>query len=831
MPSETNRICCVSRLVLLLVSLAFLFSGAINAQSTRIRGQIVDHNSKEPIPFVTVLIKGTNVGTITDNKGNYFLDTKRFADSVCVAQVGYATQVCRVKTNAYQVINFELSPNQVQLNDVVVRPGENQANVIMRKVIARKDKNNPANVPMYRYESYNKMQFDINNFDRKLKNKRMFKQLQFVFNYIDTSAISGKTYLPFMIIESLSDVYHQSNPTLNREVVKANKISGVENQSFAQFTGVLALDFDIYNNYINVFNQGLVSPIADQGFFYYKYYLIDSMFIDNNWCYQLSFKPKRKQEPTFTGFMWIADTSFAVKRTQLKVADDINVNYLKDVVATNEFIQLKDSIWMPFSQSVFADINLSDKATGFFGRKTTTFRNFRIGDTIPENIRNANQSVQVDDDVMKKTDAFWDSARHVPLSMKEKQIYTMVDSVKKLPIFRSVVDIVNLFFGYYYNAGKFDIGPYYTLYSYNPVEGHRFRIGGRTSKTFSKRIRLEGYVAYGTRDKHVKYGAGVLYIVKKNPRIAIGANFENDIRQLGKSDNFLMDDNILWTVLRRRPNNKLSFVYERKAYIERDWYQGLSNTLTVRYREIFSGPHVPFFANNPQNAGQPLYIGSIVASEFSLNTRYAADDKYITGDFRRVRVGRKSPVFNITYTQGVKGALKGEYNYQKIKADVTAKIPINPLGFMKVKFDAGKIFGALPYPLLELHKGNETYAFDYYAFNMMNYYEFVSDQFVSGFAEQHFQGLFFNHLPLLRKLKLREVATIRGVIGSVSDKHREVMLFPRGLTDVGTPYFESSLGVENILKIVRIDAMWRLNHLDEPHVQRFGIRAMLEIIF
>lgn len=808
--------------------IAILFCTDLTAQTTKIRGKITDKNSHEVVPFVNVVLKGTTVGTVSDVNGEYFIETKTKSDSVVFSCLGYNTLTVPIVNYSFQTLDVEMDENNFQLNEVVVLPGENPAHTLLKKVIARKDINNPENISSYRYECYNKLQFDINNFDERYKKNKLMNKLQFVFDYVDTSAITGKTYLPFLLIESVSDNYFQSKPKVEREIIKASRISGTENQSVAQFTGKMYQTYNIYDNTLDVFGQGFVSPISDYGIPFYKYYLIDSAFMDNNWCYEISFKPRRKQESAFNGFVWIADTSFAVKKVQIRIPDDANLNFVNDLVATANYEKVNDSVWLPKDDYLFIDFNLSDKTTGFFGRKTTTYKNYVVGQPIAEEVKKLPNNITVESDAMKKDKTFWEGARHIPLTRKEENIYAMVDSVQNLPIYKTFVDLLNLFINYYYVVGKFEVGPYYTLYSFNPIEGNRFRLGGRTSNDFSTRLLLSGHIAYGTRDQKFKYGAGALYMLNKEPRFAIGANFENDLQQLGKSDNAFLGDNILSSLLSRHPNDKLNMVYTRKLYVEKEWIPGLSNKVILNYKKLVPGENVPFFVyHNPDTVA----LKAVKTAEITLNTRFAFHEKFVEGEFERVSLGTEYPIVNLNLTAGLPDVFHSGYKYFKINLNIDHYVNTYPFGYFKYNLDAGKIFGKVPYPLLELHKGNETYSFDYSSFNMMNYYEFASDEYASLFVEHHFQGAFLNNIPLLRKLKWREVVSAHGLIGNIHDSNRTVMLFPEGLSNVSKPYFEASVGVENIFKILRVDAMWRLNHLDRPDVSPFGIRAMLQIIF
>lgn len=814
------------------LSIALLFilllSTSLRAQTTKIRGKVTEKGSSEAVPFVNVLLKGTTSGTVTDFNGEYFIETKAVSDSVVFSCLGFKPVTLPIVKNSFQNINVEMEQVDIQLNEVIVLPGENPAHLLLKKVISQKEVNNPENVNSYSYECYNKLQFDINNFDERYRKNKLMNKLQFVFDYVDTSAINGKTYLPFLLVESVSDNYYQSKPKLEREVIKASRISGTENQSVAQFTGKMYQTYNIYDNTLDVFGQGYVSPISDYGLAFYKYYLIDSAFIDNSWCYQISFKPRRKQESAFNGFVWIADTSFAVKKVQIRIPDDANLNFVNDLVATAEYKKVNDSVWMPDVDFLFIDFNITDKSTGFFGRKTTTYKSYLINTPVDDEIKSLKNNISVADDAMKKDNSYWETARHIPLSQKEENIYAMVDSVQNLPIYKTFVDLLNLFINYYYVVGKVEVGPYYTLYSFNPVEGNRFRLGGRTSNTFSTKIMFSGHIAYGTRDDKFKYGAGALYMLNKEPRMAIGGNFENDIQQLGKSDNTFLSDNILSSLLSRHPNDKLTMVYKRKLYFEKEWIPGLSNTVSFNYKKIIPGKNVPF---DVVRGPDTLALGAVRTTEITLNTRFAFQEKFVEGEFERVSLGSEYPIVNFNLTTGVPNVFRSSYKYFKMNLNVDHYVNTYPFGYFKYNFDAGKIWGKVPYPLLELHKGNETYSFDYSSFNMMNYYEFASDQYASLFLEHHFQGFFLNKIPLLRKLKWREVVSAHGLIGSINTSNQRVMLFPSGLNDVREPYFETSAGIENIFKFLRIDAMWRLNHLNHPDVSPFGIRAMLQIIF
>lgn len=810
------------------ISFILLLLGIANpvfAQITKIRGTVVDSNTKQPLPYVNVSFKGTSVGTITSDAGDFFIETRTAGDSLSISYVGYTPLQVKIKKGAYQELRIELDPESIELAGVIVKPGESQSRRIIRNIIKNKDRNNPANLN-YSCRSYNKIQVDLNNIDDDVKKRKVFNQFKFIWDYVDTNAITGKTYLPIFITESLSDYFYQSSPRLEKEIIKATKISGVNNESVAQFTGKVYQNINIYDNYINIFDQGLISPIANAGQVYYKYMLVDSAFIGNRWCYQISFKPRRKMEPTFTGDFWVNDSTWAIVKMQVRLAELVNLNFVNDMVASSEFVPLNDTLWFPKQTTLFVDFNLTDKTTGFFGHKTISYDSVTLNPEFPKEVVSMASNVQVKEGALNQESKYWEETRPFELTPKEQGIYAMVDSVQQVPMYKTFIDIINMFINYYYVVGYVEIGPYYKTYSFNEIEGNRFRVSGRTSNKFSKKLMISGFAAYGDKDDRFKWGLSGLYMINKNPRESFNIAYKSDIEQLGQSPNALTEDNILTSFLRRNPNNKLTLVKEFSSFYQKEWFTGFSNTLTINHRIIYPTEFIPFV---PVGGGDSLK--SITTSTITLNTRWQKNEGFVTGEFERVSLGSDWPEINFYITKGFKGVLGSDVDFWKLQLNYYHKFNINPFGYARLIVDAGKIFGKVPYPLLQLHEGNETYAFDRYAFNMMNYYEFASDQYASLYLEHHFQGFFLNRFPLIRRLKWREVVTGKFLVGTISDQNKAQLQFPEGLGDVTKPYVELSAGVENIFKVIRIDAIWRMTHLDNPNIEPFGIRAGLQIIF
>jgi len=809
--------------------LSFISGFLIQAQKTTISGRVIDAETNEPIPYVNIGFQHSLVGTISENDGSFYLITTKATDTLIISSLGYEVLHLNILIGQEQNLYIKLVPKSISLEAVVVTPGENPAFEILRRINDRKKQNNPEKLESYQYKAYTKMRLDMNNIDQNFKDARLLKEFSFVFDYMDSSQVFNKNYLPLLITETVSRVYRSKNPPVNREVIEAFKISGIENNTISQFTGKMYQQLNVYDDFILFFDPGFVSPIAGVGRLYYRYLLEDSAFIDGTWCRKISFRPKRKQERTFHGFFWVADTSYAIKQVQLRVSSDVNLNLLKDMIATYEYDRINDSTWFLTREDLIIDFNLAEKTYGFFGRKSAVYDSIFFDSPVPSPVQKMTTDTYLLENELEKNELFWEQNRKTELTGEDSRIYTMVDSVKKVPFFKTINTIVTMLSTYYVVVGPVELGPYYTTVSGNVIEGPRVRLGGRTSNSFSTKIMPGGHIAYGFEDKRFKYGLYVTYMFNTNPRRTSTVSWFHDIRQLGKSDNAFLDDNYLTSILRRNPNYKLTMVDQFNALYEHEWAPGFSNTIKFSHQTIYSTPYIPF--SELLASDDTIALGSVTSSEITLSTHFAYREKFLWGKFERKSLGSQYPTLDLDFTYGPKGVFGSDYEYYRIRFKISDKLEINPLGYLKYRITLGKVFGTLPYPLLKLHEGNETYAYDPLSFNMMNYYEFVSDQYASLFAEHHFQGFFLNRIPLIRRLNWREVIGCNILYGRLSEKNRNVMAFPEGLSGLSKPYYEAGVGIENIFKLFRVDAIWRFSYLNHPNTSPFGIRATMQLTF
>lgn len=805
----------------------FLFATSGFAQITKVSGVVKDFETGERLPFVNITFKGTTIGTISDIDGKYSIETSHPTDSLMASFIGYETVALPVKKKVKQEINIDLPKEVFDLGEVVIVAGENPAEILLRKIIARKKQHNKDRLEYYEYELYNKVQLDFNNLDDKFMNRKVFKPFKFVFDQVDTSGVNGKSYLPVFISENVSDYYFRKNPKTTKEHIKGSKISGINDQSVTQFLGDMYQNVNIYDNFVDVFGKSFISPIADFGLQYYKYYLIDSFYVDNKWAYKIQFTPKRKYELTFKGDFLVHDTTFAILKVDMEASEKSNINFISELIINQEFDIVKDSTWMLTHDRLFVDFIWSDSRMGLFGTKTTSYRNFKINEPRDAKFYNNPENVTVENDAKEKGEDFWKENRHDSLTEQEKMIYFIADTVKNMPAFKSWIDIFTTLVTGYKKIGPVELGPYVKLVSFNRTEGWRFGLGFKTNNKFSKKLKFHGHVAYGLRDEKWKYGGGFRVFLSKNPRQILNADHEFDIEQLGLSQDAYSEDNIIASFYRRRPFYKLSYVEDTRGFYEVEWFHGLSNKIGFVHRQVRSANDTIVY-----DFTSDAYTDHVMTtSEFRLSTRFAYQEKFIEGELNRLSLGTKYPKINLEYALGLKDIWNSQFNYHRLTLGIEHWFKIPPVGWFEYFVQAGKTWGNLPYPLLGIHAGNETYSYDDYSFNMMNMIEFVSDEYVSVFATHHFNGYFLSKIPLMRRLKWREVVSAKAVTGRISDANVNMMAFPVDLFRLDGIYAEAGVGVENIFKIIRVDVLWRLTQLDNPNIQKIGVRGSFRFNF
>ena len=821
-----------------LIAVLFLPT-VLPAQSTRVRGRVTDAADGTPMQFVSVVFPGTTTGITTDEAGIYTLETRDTVSRVQASMVGYASQTKPLVQGGFNQIDFALEAVEFGIGSVVITPGDNPAHPILRGVIRRKPQNDPDLYDSYTCATYTKMQLDLTNIKPRFRSKRLQRNFGFVFDYIDTSALTGQAYLPAMISEATADYYHsRRTPAVSREIIRASRVSGVEDSfAIAQFTGRMHGNVNFYANYIDIFNVRFASPLSDSGLAFYDYFLVDSMQVEGRKTYKIRFHPKRLATPVLDGEVNIDSASYALQSASARMPKGVNVNWIKHLRLENDNRIVADSTWFRHRDRVSAEFSIatgdSSKLTSFIGTREVVYSDVRVGVPIPDEVARMDNNVVIGDEegVSRTDEAFWEQVRPYRLSDKEKGIYSMVDSVQNVPLYRNIYTLINTVIVGYWNTKYIGIGPYYKLASFNKLEGFRMQPGFRTTTAVSKRIRLSGYAAYGTRDGMFKGGGSIELAFNRRLTRKLTVSGRHDVMQLGAGQNALTESNILSSLL-SRGDSRLSMVNRGEIGYEHEWSHGTSNFLGARIQKIFGNRYVPLVRPDGR------IVNSVSDAALHVGMRISKNESIYRLPFDKQYMGTVYPVLTLGFTAGVPAMLNDSYEYYRLEGGIHYKPELPPLGYSNITLQGGKIFGKVPYPLLKLHEGNGTYFYDPNAFSCMNFYEFASDAWVALFFEHHFNGILLGRIPLVKKLKWREVLVCKGVWGTLSKENdgslpdtQAPLLFPRGMTSVSDPYVEMGFGVENIF---RLDCIWRLTHRDPKpgqDVQNFAVNLSMHLKF
>lgn len=798
------------------------------AQETVISGRVTEKGTNAGIPFVNIYFKGTFNGTVTDFEGNYSFRTTTPKDSIYVSQIGYKSKAKAVKKGQKQVIDFQLTPESLTLSTVVVRADdkENPAWRIIRNAQANKAKYNRDNLKSVQYTSYTKQEADVDHITPRMRRFRLFRPFVAMWDSMDVLAGEESTAnLPVMMSEVISDIYSYQDVQKRREEVSAVKVKFVgmkDGSAVSQLTGTDFQNYNFANNSVAIQGKDILSPIADNAFLFYNYYLLDSVMIDSMKCYKIRCQPKNKKDLCYTGTIWITDTTFALKQLDLEITPEANVDWIIRARLQEVLTPTEAGPWVPVQIRTMVDYAVkSTKLVGMVVRTYNANRNYIVNQPRAKSYYETNM-VYAEDALMKDT-AWWREHRFEQLNRLEAKSYDMIDTVRNIPFIKYGANILYFLFSGYKDIGPVNIGHYMQVYSHNAYEGDKVKLGFYTNQKFSKAWTLRGYGAYGFKDRGFKYNMQVERILTRYPWSMAGIQYRDDIDLVGREDagnsiNLGQPQNGLFNFF-SQINDISKLVRKRTArlYYVRQFNQGLTSTFT--FQNIRTSPLFPVATGDQFHIFQER---DYARSELIGSFRYSAKERYVQNGNERISLGnRKSPIITFTYTLGIKYFLQSDFYYHKAELGFQNRYRFGTLGYSQVSIKAGKVFSKIPYIFLEIPPGNETAIFAGGTFNQMSNFEFVSDQYVEAFWQHHFNGLFFNRVPLLKKLNWREVVGMNMTYGTLSNKNKEFNLNNYFTVMDDVPYFEADLGIENIFNIIRIDYLYRLTYNDDFYLNDY----------
>ncbi len=820
--------------------LLFLFVKIAFAQ-TKVSGVVVD-SSNEPIPFANLVFKGSTTGVVSSEDGKFYIESPENHSSLLVSFVGFPTQEVKLLKQVNYDFKIILKEGN-GLKEVKIYSGKtskknNPALDILRKIWERRRKNGLKMFKQYQYEKYEKVEFDMNTIDSAFMKSKIFKGMEFVFKNIDTSKVTGKTYLPIFINESLSDVYGDNQTKKTKEILKANKNSGLgSGDGVNSFIKDLYNDFDIYDNYLYFFDKSFTSPLSKTGIDVYNYVLTDTAVIDNKLCYNIVFYPRRKNELTFKGDFWVNDTTFAIKKINMAITKSANINWVKDIYLEQEFEVLNDTVFLPTRDYMMSDFALRKKeeSKGVYGKRTTLYKNFKFD--LKQTDKFFREDINyIENTVFNKSDEYWEENRFEKLNKDEKKIYTMIDTLQTVKRFKNMYNLVSILGSGYIKLGKFEYGPIFSTVGFNEVEGWRLRAGGRTYFGPNDLWRIQGYTAYGFEDNKFKYGISGKCMIDKKNRIILSGGNRRDVEQIGASltstNDVLGRSYASSGLFTSGANGKLTNINLTTLAAEIEPFKNLTFQLGFSYRTLESASEtfkLDYYIDDTFTSTK----SNVTQSELNFQVEFTPNKKTMGyGVERRDIASPYSRVF-VNYCQGFKGFINSDFEYQKVQLYYKQPLIIGAIGRSNFILELGKTFGTIPLGLMSVVPGNQTYFIIENTFNNLNFYEFVTDTYTTVQWNHNFQGKLFGRIPGLRKLNLREIIGIKGVYGTLTDESITINVTQPGLVYQAPqkPYWEYSAGIGNIFKVFRIDCAWRANYRDLPGTSNFTVKGSFGFYF
>lgn len=811
----------------------FLNLAQLLLAQTKVSGIVLD-KTNQPIPFANIVFKKSNIGVVANEDGRFYIESPQKQTVLIVAATGFSEK--EIYLDEAISYNFKVRLNEAEsLNEVVVFTGKtskknNPALDILRKIWERKRKNGLYQFDQYQMEKYEKVEFDMNTIDSAFMKNKVFKGMEFVFQHVDTSKVTGKTYLPIFINESLSDVYGDNRQKKVKEKLKANKTSGFEgNQQILSFLKDLYSDYSIYNNHLTFFDKSFTSPLSRTGIDVYNYVLRDSAYIDNKKCYNILFYPRRKNELTFKGDFWVNDTTFAIKKINMAVTKSANINWIKDIYIEQEFEVMNDSVFLLTRDYMMSDFALNKKedSKGIYGKRTTLYRNHEFNKVKPLAFYKEEVNF-IDNEVYQKSDEYWQENRFEKLNKDEAGVYKMLDTLQTVKKFKQMYNLVSILGSGYVEFKNFDYGPIFSSFGFNEVEGVRLRVGGRTYFGPNDPWRIQAFTAYGFKDQQFKYGLSGKWMVDKKNRIIISGGNRRDIEQIGASlttTNDVMGRSFASSALfTTGSNGKLTNINLSNLAVEIEPVKNLIFQLGISHRTLVSASPT-FSLDYYTNTSRTTIQSEVKQSEANIQIEFMPNRKTIGYGVERDVVDNPYSRFFINYSHGFKGVLNSDFKYEKLQLFYKQPIIIGPLGRTNITMELGKTFGTIPLGLMSVIPGNQTYFTIENTFSNLNFYEFISDQYATLKWDHNFNGRIFARIPFMRKLNWREIIGIRGVYGSISNANRAINASGLAYNAPENGYWEYSAGIGNIFKVFRLDFSWRGNYLNSPDATKFAIKG------
>lgn len=847
------------------VLLLLIFSLAIDAQT--IRGVVVDEETGDSIPHPGLQYKKGKVVVSGGSDGSFSIP--RLNDEyLTVSAVGYKTLQILIGPNTPARMRITLKPDTKRLKEVTVRGKKgkysrknNPAVELMKRVIAAKKRNDLENHDYYRYDKYQKLTLAVNDITPAEVEKEKGKNRQWLVNQIEFCPYNNKLILPLSVDETVTQHIYRKDPKKEKTIVLGQRATGVNDliQTGEMLNTVLKdvfTDVDLYDDQIRLLQYPFTSPIGKDAIAFYRFYIVDTVYVDRDECYHLEFTPNNQQDFGFRGELWVlTDSTLHVKKCRLSLPRKSDVNFTDNLSVTQEFTKLPNGEWVLTTDDMYVEMSVVDFLTKAVVIRTTRMTDYAF-DPIPDKAFKGKAKVKYDPSSRMRGDDFWADNRTVELTGSERGMGTFIDNLTKTKGFKYLLFGMKVLIENYVETGGkthpslVDIGPINTMVSTNFIDGMRTRLSAQTTANLNPHLFVSGYYARGWDSRKDYYKGQVTYSFNKKeympwefPKRTLTFTSTYDV--CSPSDKFMpTDKDNVFTSFKWTDVDKMMF-YNRQELAfeyEQDW--GFKTTVRLKTEENEACGKLYFTPLSLYDAETPaIEHGKIRTTEASIELRYAPGETYVNTKQRRLKINYDPPVFTLSHTVGVKGVLGGDYNYNFTEASVYKRFWLNSWGKLDVTLKGGIQWNKVPFPLLIMPAANLSYIVEDETFNMINNMEFLNDRYASLDVSWDLNGKIFNRIPLIKKLKWREWLGVKVLWGTLTDKNNPtlaanagdplLMQFPEGsyVMDPHRPYIELIAGIHNIFKIFHVQFVHRLNYNGLPTAKKNGVRLMMRFTF
>lgn len=856
-------------LMLLMMTFVFMVSNAQN-----ISGRIVDASTGDSIPYASAIYKGHNV-MVSSDAGGCFNIARHNGWYLTFSAVGYKPKKIFIKNNLVGFLIIELEPSEANtLEGVTVRSKRNKysrknnpAVELMKRVIEAKKRTDLNNHDFYQFNKYQKITLAFNDIKPSELESDFFQKKKWMLNHVEPSPYTGKLILPISVDETVTKRVYRKSPRSEKDIIIGQSTTGISEliETGDILNSVLKdifTDVDIYDDQVRLLQHPFTSPIGKNAIGFYRFYIEDTVYVANDLCYHLQFLPNNQQDFGFRGELYIiADSTLHVKRCNLTIPIQSDVNFVDNLQIMQEYTKLPNGEWALSVDDMFVELSLTSFLSKAVVMRTTRLNDYAF-DEIPKKLFKGKGKERREADAMMRNKDFWAQYRAVDLTKSEGSMDDFVRGLENMKGFKYIIFGAKALIENFVETGnkehpsKVDIGPINTMITRNFVDGMRTRASAQTTANTSKHWFLSGYYAHGWQSKKNYYKGELTYSFNKKeylpreyPRRTLSFSSTYDV--CTPSDKFLKTDkDNVFTAFKWGNMDKMMFYNRQQLAFEYEIEGGLKLDASLKAEENEATANLFFTPMNIEKQMPDPNVteffhghGKLRTTELSFGVRFAPGETFINTKQRRVPINLDAPIFTLSHTIGIKGFLGGDYTYHFSEATIFKRFWLNSWGKMDIRLKGGIQWSKVPFPLLIVPAANLSYIVQKETFNLINNMEFLNDRYASLSMSWDMNGKIFNRIPLIHKLKWREYIGVKCLWGYLSEKNNplleqnagdpNLMYFPEGVSvmDMNRPYVELVAGIHNIFKILHVEYVRRLTYLDLPTAHKHGIRFMLQMTF